>query len=288
MTTNRIRISSKPLLVGMIFLSICSYSGLSQSQNSFCRQIRIPLDVHNGVPFRPITEGEGPTVDGFDVDSNENFYFAGGNKAILACFSKYGKPIYRRSFLNNYPGPIHIVGNKLYLFETWNAALNTLIEFDKINGTIIRKFPNAITNALESRGYKSIDDYQFSDSTFAISYTDSEGIDKPKRICFSLKGELLSDCRRYTSIITAIENKDSCEFLGKLGSDYVFGKFDGEGKVYNLSLRDGTDAIISNAFVEWKYLGEPLCGFYCMPSEHRKVRNNKLSLASRLNYQIFN
>ncbi len=231
MTINRIRISSKRLLAGMIFLSICSYSGLSQNHNSFCRQIRIPLDVHNGVPFRPIEEGEGPTIDGFEVDSNENFYFAGGKRATLACFSKYGKPVYRKSFLNSYPGPIYLVGDRLYLFETWNALLNTLIEFGKKNGTIIRKFSNTITKTLKSRGYKSIEDYQFSDSTFAIIYTDSEGIDRPKRICFSLKGELLPNCKHNTSIITAIENKDSCEYLGKLGSDFVFGKFDDKGKV---------------------------------------------------------
>lgn len=266
-------------LGGAIFFVICSYTQIRQNKNNSYKQIRIPLDALNGVPF---TKGEeGYVIWGFDVDSNENLYFAGGKKATLACFSKYGKPMYRKSFLNFHPGPIHLVGKELYLFETWNAELNTLIEFDKNNGTIIREYPNTITKALNTRGFKSIEDYKFSDSTLCITYTDSEGIDKAKAIYFNLKGELFSDRNQYPSNRPAFEKDSSHEYLGKLENDYVFGKFDDNGKTYDLILKNSSGAIISNAFVELKYLGEPLCGFSCLPPEHRKLRNSKLYMLNR-------
>jgi hypothetical protein len=279
MTIKSGRVSNYWFLSGVIFFVICSYSQTSQNKNNSYKQIRIPLDELKGVPFSKGEEGY--VIWGFDVDSNENFYFAGGKKATLACFSKYGKPIYRRTFLSFHPGPIHIVGKELYLFETWNGILNTLIEFDKTNGSIIREYPNTITKSLKSRGFKSVEDYQFSDSTLRITYTDSEGIDKPKTICFNLKGELLPDRNQYPANPPAVEKDNSHEYLGKLGNDYVFGKFDDEGKTYDLILKKSSNTIISEALVERKYLGEPLCGFSCLPPEHRKLRNNKLYMLNR-------
>jgi hypothetical protein len=277
MTAKCVQISFKCFLAGVIILSACSYSGVCQ--NNPYKQIRIPLDALKGVPF---TKGEeGYVIWGFDIDSNENFYFTGGNKATLACFSKTGFPVYRKSFLNFHPGPIHILGNELYMFDTWNSALNTLIEIDKIKGAIIQEYPNTITKALKSRGFKSIEDYQFSDSALSITYTDSGGIDKPKIIWFNFKGELLPNRSQNTSTGSAAGNGNSFERLGKLGNNFVFGKFNEDGKRYDLSLRDISNAVIANSFVDLKYVGEPMCGFSCLPPEHRKLRNNKLYMLNR-------
>jgi hypothetical protein len=277
MTTNSVQISFRHLWVGVVFFSLCSYSRLNQ--NNPYKQIRIPLDTLKGVPFSKGEEGY--VVNGFDVDSNENFYFVGGRKTTLACFSKYGEAIYRKYFRSFHPGPVHILGKRLYLYETWNWTLNNLIELDKASGTIIRKYPNTITNALKSRGFKSIDDYRFSDSALSITYIDSEGVYKPKTICFNLKGELLPDRNQCLPNCSSVEKDTSREYLGKLGNDYVFGKFNDDGKTYDLSLKDSLNTIVSDASVELKYLGRPLCGFSCLPQEHRKLRNNKLYMLNR-------
>jgi len=91
--------------------------------------------MQKGVPFSKDHRGE-YYIEGFDVDSNENLYFLGGEKATLASFSKYGKNIYRKSYLNLIPGQIHIVGKKLYFFEMGDRSLNTLVEIDKTNGCL--------------------------------------------------------------------------------------------------------------------------------------------------------
>jgi len=147
---------------------------------------------------------------------------------------------------------------------------------------VYREYPKTITKALKSYGYKLIDYYEFHDSILNITYIDSEGVEKSKTICFNFKGELIRNCNQHTSNSAAIENEMNYGYLGKLGNNYVLGKFDDDGKRYDLSLRDSSNAIISDSFVEQKYFNEPLCGdLLCMLPEHRKVRNNKLYILSR-------
>jgi len=66
-------------------------------------------------------------------------------------------------------------------------------------------------------------------------------------------------------------------FLGKLGDNFVLGKFSDDGKRYELSLRDSSNHVISNSSVDRKFLGETLLGDlnYVLP-EHLIVRNKKL------------
>jgi hypothetical protein len=258
----------KWVMAGVIFFLLSSYSRWAPKQHTPYKQMRIPLDVQKGIPF--MKGDEGLRIHGFDVDSNENLYFIGNQEAVLACFSKDGRLIYRKPILNHSPGPIHIVGRELYLFETWNGGLNRIIQMDRTTGAIQQEYSNTITKALKSAGYKSIYDYQFSDSGLQLTYLDSEGIDKMKTICFNLTGQLMPHCARPA---------DGSEHLGRFGNDYVLGKFDGEN--YDLSLRNSADKEISTAYVVLKYLGEPLCGFSCMPQEHRKIRNSKLYMLGR-------
>jgi len=215
--------------------------------------------------------GEGYSIHGFDVDGEGNFYFLGCQKAILVCFTKDGKSVYRKHLLNHYPGSMHIVGKNLYYFETWNGLVNTLVRIDKTTGSIIEECPNSITKVLKSRNCRSIDDYQFNDSTLTISYEDDEGIEKLKNVCFDLKAQVIPQC---DSSVT-----DSLEHLGKFDDNYVLGKFDGDK--YDLFLKDSANKTKATGFIETKYLGKPLCGFTCLTQEHRKVRNNKLYLLNR-------
>lgn len=268
-------------LAVLILPLIWSYSQIRPNQIISYKQIRIPLDKLKGVPFKIDDRGE-YYIEGFDIDSNENFYFLGDKKATLACFSKNGKSIYRKSFLNFSPGEIHILGEKLYFFEIGNSLSNTLVEINKTSGLLIKTYPKSITNVLKSYGYTSIDYYKFIDSILKITYIDNEGIEKTKTICFNFTGELMANCQRHTSNSVAIENENSYERLGQLGSNYVLGKFDDDSKKYELSLRDRSNAVISNSFIELKYLGKPFCGdLLCMPPEHRKLRNNKFYMLNR-------
>jgi hypothetical protein len=268
---------------GMIFFVLFFYSPNSLGQTTAYKQIRIPFNKLLGVPFTKDPEGNEYTTEGFDIDSSENFYFLGGEKATLACFSKDGKSIYRKTFPNFVPGQVQILANKLYFFASGYKNLNTLVEIDKSNGSLIQAYPKTITNALKSYGYKQIYYYDFVDSLLQITYIDSEGIEKPKKRCFDLKGEPLSSCDQRASSDSAIENERKYRFLGKLGNYYVLGKFnDDDNNKYDLSLRDSSNSVISNSFVDLKYVGgRPFCGTDCAPPEHRKLRNNKLYMLNR-------
>jgi hypothetical protein len=272
-------------LYGVLFFIISSYTPLGVGQVTPYKQVHIPLNMQNGVPFVRDPDEDQYFIDGFDVDSNENYYFLAGKAATLACFSKDGKVLYRRFFPNLVPGQMHILGNNLYFFENGIKAQNTLVEIDKGTGMFIRQYPKKIEKVLKSYGYRLIDGYQFDefrDSILHITYIDSEGNEKPKTICFNFRGELILNCSHHLANSLGVEGEKHYEHLGKWGSDYVLGRFDDDDKnKYDLSLRDSSNTEIARSFVDRRNLGEPMCGEYCMPQEHRKVRNGKLYMLNR-------
>ena len=273
------------LLHVMLIFIICSYLPLGLSQVNPYKQIRIPLNMQTGIPFVRDAEEDQYIIDGFEVDSNENFYFLAGQAATLVCFSKDGKNLYRRFFPNFAPGEMHISGSKIYFFEIGLKSLNTLVEIDKSNGMFVQQYPKMITKVLKSYGYQQIDGYQFDefrDSILHITYIDSGGIEKRKTICFNLKAELIPNCADHLANSPAVYSESQYELLGKWGNDYVLGRFDDDNNdKYDLSLIDSANKEIAKSFVDRRYLGKPMCGEYCMPKEHRKVRNGKLYMLNR-------
>lgn len=261
---------------GLIFCIVSSYSQLGLEQCNTCKEIRIPLDKQRGIPFIKGQLGE-YIVKGFDIDSDGNYYFLGGEKATLACFSKYGKSIYRKSFFNLTPSQTYILGEKLYLFEIGDRLSCSLVEINRINGLLIQQNSKTIKSVLKSYGCKQISYYEFRDSILRVNYIDSQGMEKTKTKCFNLKGELLPNCSQSTSVSAAIENENNYVYLGKFGNKYVLGKYDDDGKRYDLSLRDSSNAVIADTFILRKNLREALLGDenYLLP-DHIKVKNNKL------------
>lgn len=248
------------------------------------------MNMQTGVPFVRDPEEDQYIIDGFDIDSNENFYFLAGKGAILACFSKDGKSLYRKSFPNLVPGQMHVLGNRIYFFEIGLKSLNTLVEIDKNNGMIVQQYPKTIAKVLRAYGYQQIDYYQFdefSDTILHITYIDSEGNEKPKTICFNLKGELIANCGHHLTNGSGVERETHYEHLGKWGNDYVLGRFDDDdNNKYDVSLRDSANNEVAKSFVDRRYLGDPMCGEYCMPQEHRKVRNGKLYMLNRVKNMV--
>jgi len=285
MTLKGKRVWCYRLLRGVFFFMVCSYSAVGPSQVNPYKQIRIPLNMQTGIPFVRDAKEDQYIIEGFEVDSTENFYFLAGKAATLACFSKDGKSLYRRFFPNLVPGQMHIFGNKIYFFENGLKAFNTLVEIDKSSGIFVRQYPKTITKVLKSYRYQLIDGYQFDefrDSILHITYIDSEGNEKPKTICFNFRGELISNCGHHLANSLGVEGERHYEHLGKWGNEYVLGRFDDDdNNKYDLSLRDSANNEIANSFVDRRYLGDPMCGEYCMPQEHRKVRNNKLYMLNR-------
>lgn len=269
----------------MFFFAIGSHSLLGLSQSTPYRQIRIPFNMQTGVPFVKSPEDHQYILEGFEIDSNENFYFLAGKAATLACFTKDGKSLYRRFFTNLVPGEMHIVGNKIYFFEIGPKSLKTLVEVDKSNGMIVQQYPKTITKVLRAYKYQQLDGYQFDefrDSILHITYIDSSGIEKPKTICFNLKAELMPTCTGYPASSPKVDSEGQYEQLGRWGNNYVLGRFDdNDNNKYDLSLRDSANNEIAKSFVDRRQLGEPMCGEYCMPKEHRKVRNGKLYMLNR-------
>ncbi|HEY4291336.1 MAG TPA: hypothetical protein VGN00_29745 [Puia sp.] len=285
MTAKGKRVWCYRLLIGMFFFIICSYSPLRPSQTSPYKQIHIPLNIQTGIPFVRNAKEDQYIVEGFEIDSNEKFYFLAGKAATVACFSKDGKNLYRRVFPNFVPGEMHILGNKIYFFEIGPKSLKTLVELDKSNGMFVQQYPRMIAKVLTSYGCQQLDGYQFDefrDSILHITYIDSGGIEKPKTICFNLKTELIPNCTDHLGNSPAIDSESQYEKLGKWGNDYVLGRFDDDNSnKYDLSLRDSANNEIAQSFIDRRYLGKPMCGEYCMPKEHRKVRNGKLYMLNR-------
>jgi hypothetical protein len=273
------------LLRGVFFFMVCSYSAVGSSQGSPYKQIRIPLNMQTGIPFVRDAKEDQYIIEGFEVDSSENFYFLAGKAATLACLSKDGKSIYRKTFLNFVPGEMHILGNKIYFFEIGLKSLYTLVEIDKSDGMFVQQYPKMIAKVLRSYGSQQLDGYQFDefrDSVLHITYIDSGGVEKPKTICFNLRAELIPNCNDHLANSPAVDSESQYERLGKWGKDYVLGRFDDDNNnKYDLSLRDSANNEIAKSFVDRRYLGKPMCGEYCMPKEHRKVRNGKLYMLNR-------
>jgi hypothetical protein len=180
---------------------------------------------------------------------------------------------------------MHILGNRIYYFEIGLKSLNTLVELSKNNGMFVQQYPKTISKLLKSYGYQQIEYYQFdefSDTVLHITYIDGEGNEKPKTICFNLRAELIPDCGQHLASGPPIASEGRFEHLGKWGNKYVLGRFDDDdNNKYDLSLRDSANNEIAKSFVDRRYLGDPMCGEYCMPQEHRKVRNGKLYMLNR-------
>jgi hypothetical protein len=266
-------------LAGMwIILALFAYSRAEPPQKSPYEQIRIPLGMQTGVPFEKDHEGN-YSIDGFEIDSSGNIYFLGGNKATLACFTKDRKSSFRKTYPHLVAGEMKIVGGSLFVFESGEESLNTIVELNKTNGSVIKEYPN-VKKVLASRGCLQIDSYIFIDSMLKIRYIDSEGIEKTKFACFDLHGELLPDCKERSSAAIAKEVK--FEHLGRYGNNYVLGKFIEDGKKFLVSLRDPSDKTLADTSIDTKYLEDPFCGTQgCMPPDHRKVRNNKFYWLNR-------
>jgi hypothetical protein len=260
------------------------FLGARPTQGNPYKQIHIPLDRLIGVPFNKDDNGE-YYIEGFEIDSNENVYFLAGKAATLACFAKDGKNLYRRFFTNLVPGEMHIVGHKIYFFEIGPKSLYTLVEVDKSNGMIVQQYPKTIAKVLRTYRYQQFDGYQFDefiDSILHITYIDSSRIEKPKTICFDLKAELIPNCTGYLANSPKVDSESQYEQLGRWGNNYVLGRFDDDdNNKYDLSLRDSTYNEIAKSFIDRRYLGEPMCGEYCMPREHRKIGNGKLYMLNR-------
>lgn len=261
-----------------IILALFAYSRAKQPQKSPYQQIRIPLGVQTGVPFEKDHEGN-YSIDGFEIDSSGNIYFLGGNKVTLACFTNDRKSVFRKTYSHLVGGEMMIVGGSLFTFEMGDESLNTIVELNKTDGSVIKEYPN-VKKVLQSRGCLQIDSYLFTDPMLRIRYIDSEGIEKTKMVCFDLHGKLLPDCKERSS--AAIAKEEDFEHLGKFGDNYVLGKFINDGKKFLVSLRDPSDKTLSDTSIDTRYLGDPFCGVQgCMPPDHRKVRNNKLYWVNR-------
>lgn len=189
----------------------------------------------------------------------------------MASFSKDGKSIFIKVYLDLTPGEMHITGNKIYFFESGQSLAYTLVEIDRTSGLVSKKYTKTITNVLMAPG-RSVEYTEFTDSSLKIICIDGGDVEKPKAFCFNLKGEFLSNCRQYDSKSEAIDKESEYGYMGRLGNNYVLSKFSEDSKKLELSLKDCSNAVISNAFIEMKYVGEPsfnqklfkLSGNFCL------------------------
>jgi len=141
------------IIVFLLFL-------LSISLNLFAyRQIEIPLSNKNGVPWMnalPCNDNSFMTVDGFEIDSEGNMFFFGGDEhAILAKYSKDNKQVFRKYYKGIRSNKLSIINNDLYSFNNRFVAngttpSNSFLILSPINGEIIKQVPEVITNDVNS------------------------------------------------------------------------------------------------------------------------------------------
>lgn len=267
----------------MIFFSLCSYLQTRTRKSNSYNQIRIPLDNQKGVPFRIIYNDQ-YLVQGFDIDSNGNYYFLGGEKATLACYSKDGKSICRKTYPGRVPSQTYILGEKLYFLEIGANDLYTLVEINRMDGSINHIYSKTIKSVITSYGCLQVSSYDFRNSILHITCLDSQGNEKANAKCFNLKGTLLPDCSQYALSSAAIENETNYMYLGRFDNNYVLGKFNDDGKRYDLSLRDSSNAVIADTFIVRTVLKETIIGDegFMLP-EHIRIKNNKLYTLHRDN-----
>src|SRR5581483_2562699 len=147
----------------ILILSFSLIVGYSTSQ-IIKKQVIIPLNNLNGVPYNTNNEMRDYSIDGFDIDSSGQYYFVGGNPikgtTVLVVF-KDAKVKYRKIYKDYFANKLFIYSDTLYLFDNNHPmnnvgfVKNDLYELNKENGMILKKHSHIIENTINS--YECID-----------------------------------------------------------------------------------------------------------------------------------
>jgi hypothetical protein len=236
------------------------------------KQIKIPLDNEKGVPFY-YSEDVDYLIDGFEVDEKGNFYFLGGENAILACF-KDNSPIFRKRYTEFMSNQIYAFNDKLYVFDSYYNK-NNLFILDKNNGTILNNYPLIIRNSVNS--------FLFRDTTLIMEVFDNKKkIDMSTQLgfaLFSLTGKFIKQINNPYNLSDILNPKSrTVQFLGQWENSFIYWDYNLDKRLYKFSLKNIEGKIIATQNIDEKIFGK---SFYGNPIEHKKLRNGNIYILSR-------
>ncbi len=255
----------------LLFL-ICFNSVVGFSQTPIKKQTLIPLDNIKGVPFYKDLEMNDLDIGGFEIDSNGNFYFLGGDKTIcLAAFSN-NRPIYRKTFSKRRPESLYINNNSLYTFETGGFGVNNLVELKLSDGVIKNIYTHLIS--------KNIASYTFADSSIVIGI---QSADKDEFYQYNLKGKYIKQVVNQYNILSNILppkiQQSDWELLGKWNDNYIFWNINPEStKNEKICMVNKDGEVLATKLLPANFSGD---GYVSNPPEDRKVRNGSLFVLGR-------
>lgn len=235
------------------------------------KQVKIPLNNDNGVPF--YKDEIDYYIDGFDIDKKGNFYFLGGENAILACFT--GENLkFRKTFTEFRPNQIYLLDDKIYLFDD-KFRKNNLFSLDRNSGNIISRNQNILKNSVNS--------FLFRDTSLIIEiFNNQKSIDMSTElgiVLFSLTGKFLKQVNNVYNLPSNLNPKSGAgQYLGQWNDDYVYWAYDLDNRLYKFILRNKKGEIIATQNIDEKVFGKK---FYGNPIEHRKLRNGSIYILGR-------
>jgi hypothetical protein len=257
--------------ITLLTFLICINALFCFSQTFPKKQTLIPLSNVNGVPFYKDPELNDLGIDGFEIDSNGNFYFLGGDKiTCLAVFSN-NKPKYRKTYKGFHPTSLYIHDNSLYTFVLGNSGVNDLVNLNLTNGVVKKRYTHLTS--------KNIAFYTFADSSIVI---ETLSIDTALFYQYNLKGKYISQVlNQYnisSNILPAKIQQSEWELLGKWNDNFIFWNTNPESKDEKLCMVNKDGKVIANKTLPAKFSGN---GYVSNLSEDRKVRNGSLFVLGR-------
>ena len=259
------------------------------------KQVVIPFDNKEGVPFHAFIMGDRDTseydyeyeyaMSGFEIDEKGRFYFMEGvDTAILAIFEDK-KQVMRRNYTDFISSPLHLIKNKLVLFDKYYDR-NNLFHLDPTNGDILAHFEKI------TEDYAHYFHFQDSILTLAVSNDGRFNInDEIIYLQYNLRGVFQDTANRLYPGLDVWPNDSgshSYEFLGYWKQYLVFlsPESSSQDRViisswYRFVLVNEKGEVLREKNIDRKYTGELLFGSTLAPQEHRKLRNEKIYIFSR-------
>jgi len=231
------------------------------------KQTKIILNNLKGVPFTKDENG-GYYIEGFEIDTNGDFFFLGGDQAVIARYAG-NKCIYRKSYKQLVPGQLSIQKNELVFFE-FKFNRNSIAFLNKENGNLIKVNKLALN--------LNINSYNFLDSTLAFSCINKDA--KSDTYEYDYYRGSLKKIEELYYLPISLQNEDGGEFIGKWNDNYVFLEYSDKSTLA-VTLKDKKNNTKGRYYINEINLGKPIHGDSYAPSECVKLRNGILYLLYR-------
>jgi hypothetical protein len=256
-----------------LIISIKLFSAFSQSLPQ--KQILIPLNNLNGVPYDIGYEIKDYYIQGFEIDEKGDFYFLGGSSTTYLAKFTGSKLIYRHSFSKNVA-----IGSQLFFRKdtlyTYNSEVpHTTYLINPTNGQLIKNY--------KSKDKEDINSFQFlADGIITESYGNSP----VHYYLYDLRGDKIKQVPNKFNLPFMFSSSSApwatAQFIGMWKDKFVFysRRIDSNTMKDGFFTTDNTGKIIQQKVIV-NYLNTFGQTFAESPPEFRKVRDGNLYVLGR-------